>query len=90
MEYLAIALIVTNLTWIGFFIFITHLHNKDTKDLRDRLMSRDFSEYKYYTKELPEIQRERQEELKEKKKAAKKEKPLTQEEREIKKTVEKF
>ena len=88
--YWAIALVITNLVWGAFAIYLIHLHTKDTKELRDRLMSRDFREFKYYNEELPEYINERRDELKDKKKREKKEKPLTQEEREIKDISEKF
>ena len=90
MDWLAIALIITNILWAGFAIYLIHLHNEEKKDLRNRLMARDYREYSYYAEELPEFQRERRNELKEKKKREKNEKPLTKEEREMKGIVERF
>ena len=88
--YWAAALIITNLVWAALALFLIKNETKEKKDLRDRFMARDFSEYKYQTEELPEYQRQRREEQKEKKKREKKEKPLTPEERERKDIVKKF
>jgi len=88
--YWAAALIITNLVWAALAIFLIKNEDKEKKDLRDRFMARDFSEYKYHTEELPLIQKERIEELKNQAKKKKKEKPLTPEEREVNKIAERF
>jgi len=90
MDWSAIALIITNILWAGFAIYLIHLHNEEKKDLRNRLMARDYREYSYYADELPEFQKERREEIKQKNKEKKKEKPMTAEERELKGIVERF
>jgi len=90
MDWSAIALIITNILWGAFAIYLIHLHNEEKKDLWNRLMARDYREYSYYAEELPEFQKERQEEIKQKNKEKKKEKPMTAEERELKGIVERF
>jgi hypothetical protein len=90
MEYLAAALIVTNLLWGVFAIYLMYLHNKEKKDLRDRFMARDFNEYKYHVEELPRIQDERELELKRRAKKEKKQKPLTDEERKIQRIADRM
>ena len=88
--YWAIALIITNLVWAALALFLIKNEDSEKKELRDRFMARDFREYEYYSKELPEFQRERRLEIQEKKKKEKNEKPLTKEEREMKGIVERF
>jgi len=88
--YWAIALIITNLVWAVLAFFLIKNEDNEKKELRDRFMARDFREYEYYKSELPEFQRERRLEIKEKKKREKNEKPLTKEEREMKGIVERF
>jgi len=88
--YWAIALIITNLVWAVLALFLIKNEDSEKKELRDRFMARDFREYEYYSKELPEFQRERRLEIQEKKKKEKNEKPLTKEEREMKGIVERF
>ena len=88
--YWAIALIITNLIWAVLAFFLIKNEDNEKKELRDRFMARDYPEYNYYTEELPEFQRERRLEIKEKKKREKNEKPLTKEEREMKGIVERF
>ena len=88
--YWAIALIITNLVWAVLALFLIKNEDSEKKELRDRFMARDFREYEYYSKELPEFQKERRLEIQEKKKKEKNEKPLTKEEREMKGIVERF
>ena len=87
MLYLTIAYIVTVLVLGAVVIYLIKHKDEEKKDLWNRLMARDYREYSYYAEELPEFQKERRAEIKEKKK---KEKPLTKEEREMKGIVERF
>ena len=88
--YWATALIITNLVWAALALFLIKNEDSEKKELRDRFMARDFREYEYYSKELPEFQKERRDDLREKKKKEKKEKPMTAEDRELKGIVERF
>jgi len=90
MLYWMIALIVVILSESAVIIYLIKHEDDEKKELRDRFMARDFREYNYYAKELPEFQKERQEEIKQKNKEKKKEKPMTAEERELKGIVERF
>jgi len=90
MLYLTIAYIVTVLVLGAVVIYLIKHKDEEKKDLWNRLMARDYREYSYYAEELPEFQKERQAEIKEKRKREKNEKPLTKEEREMKGIVERF
>jgi len=87
MDSTGIALIIAIVLWPLSVALLFYLHHNEKKDLRDRLMARDFGEYKYFKEELPEFQRERREEFKEKKKQEKK---LTKEQRELKEIAERM
>lgn len=87
MNYWFLALIVTNVLWVAACLYLIIREDKEKKELRDRFMSKSFGEYKYYTEELPEYQRERKREIKEKNK---REKKLTEEQREIQEVAERM
>lgn len=90
MLYLTIAYIVTVLVLGVVVIYLIKHKDEEKKDLWNRLMARDYREYSYYTDELPEFQKERRAEIKQKNKEKKKEKPMTAEQREMKGIVERF
>ena len=90
MIYLMIPFVIAILVMGGIIFYLIRHEDEEKKELRDRLMARDFPEYNYYTKELPELQRERSLEFNQKLKNQKKEKPLTKDEEFNKRIREKF
>lgn len=59
-----IALIVVTLSLSGVIVFLVISHAKEKEELHNRLMSRDYADYKYFKDDFPEELKHRSEMLK--------------------------